>query len=341
MLHYVFYKGVPVGGAMAGSTLLLTREKRNALRVVTLTINNRCNLKCGHCYLQYSPTDETPVRSLISEEIATHVLSGRFEHLTIVGKEPLADTQSIQRLSEIVLQSQQRGIGVSLITNGLNGALLPSETVRALSWIDVSLDGGPESYSAYRGGSWSKLRNAINSLHASGLRELRVLNTLSHRNLPYIDDMINGAQLLRASRTIFSPFQRTLSDGVQTETPVSFEEFARALRDAATSPEAYCIVDAGYLKSAPAAAAWLQQLQHDFESRLILTDFDPIELGILRVTYDGLVMTPQESIDTQKYPANAHNLLEKPIDDWYSDMLSSSKLKMPVRPRSYEIRPSH
>ena len=48
----------------------------------------------------------------------------------VVGKEPLSNRRSIARLGEIVAASVARGKAVSLITNGLNAALLPVDLAR-------------------------------------------------------------------------------------------------------------------------------------------------------------------------------------------------------------------
>src|SRR4051812_33903172 len=104
-----------MGGAMAGSAICSARSASDDLDMVTLTINNVCNLSCPHCYLQYG--GET---SLIGPDNVFRVMSSSFRHLCIVGMEPLANRASSDVVSELVTKATTLGKTVSLITNGLN-----------------------------------------------------------------------------------------------------------------------------------------------------------------------------------------------------------------------------
>src|ERR1022692_1029770 len=105
-----------MAGAMAGSAVLTARDRVRELGIVTLTINNSCNLHCPHCYLQYAGENG----DLIEWDDVSHILESRFNHLCIVGKEPLADRRAADVTSRLVTAAVDMGRSCSFITNGLN-----------------------------------------------------------------------------------------------------------------------------------------------------------------------------------------------------------------------------
>ncbi len=306
-----------MAGAMAGSAILATRSHRDTLGTVTLTVNNICNLSCPHCYLQYFGPEGT-----IQEEVINHVLASDCERICIVGKEPLADAKSIDVVRRIVELASGRGKSVSLISNGLNGSLLPAAVLDKLTWIDVSLDGGPASYRAYRRGSWEKLERSVVSMRTKGLRELRLLQTLSSATINCIPDMLEARRVLGASLTVFSPYQPTRLQGTQAAAMVSPMEVVRALAPYANDGSIHLSFDRGYVSRFEDAARAITLASEMFRDRFIYVDTDPIDRGIIRVTYDGLVLSPFESINTDDYVSIGRSILTQPLDVWFREMLT-------------------
>jgi MoaA/NifB/PqqE/SkfB family radical SAM enzyme len=305
-----------MGGVMAGSAILGARTRRDTLGTVTLTINN---LSCPHCYLQYNGR-----RQAIDRSVITHLFSSNFDRICIVGKEPLVDRASGDVIEEIVKLCEANGKSASLITNGLNGRFLTDFTIRRLSWIDVSLDGGERTYESYRQGSWSKLHRSILSMYARGLRELRVLHTLSKATLGSIEDTVETASALGASLIIFSPYQPTRMQGRQTTMAISPLQMLEALEPFAHDEKVYLGFDAGYAAKFIDAPRAIEMASELFGDRLSYVDADPINRGIIRVTYDGLVLTPFEAVHTDDYARIGRPVLERPLEDWFREMLLST-----------------
>lgn len=311
---------------MAGSTILAAKQRRASLSTVALTVNNHCNLACPHCYLQYAPDGEDC--RLISDRVARHVLEADFEHLAIVGKEPFVDRASTEVVRRLTQAAHSAGRTVSAITNGLNLDLVDDATLALFSWLDVSMDGGASSYASYRGGSWAKLRNRCLNLHGRGLRELRVLNTLSLQTVAHVDDMVVSARELGASKICFSPFQPTSSNGVQTDGVVGLTEMLAQMAPFSADADIHLILDLGYLSQlgprCPNDA--LSELAGRFGDRFHLVNSDPIDRGIIRVTYDGWVMTPLESVHTggSAYHRIARPVLGKRLSDWFAVLLEEA-----------------
>src|SRR5688500_15997163 len=114
-----------MGGVVAGSAVL-NAKVAGKLHTVTLTVNNRCNLHCPHCYLQYDGIDR-----LIAPEAIDYLFDrpSSLRHVAIVGMEPLVTRRSVEVCGTIIHRAKQAGITVSLITNGIN-----------LPWLQESIE---------------------------------------------------------------------------------------------------------------------------------------------------------------------------------------------------------
>jgi MoaA/NifB/PqqE/SkfB family radical SAM enzyme len=304
-----------MAGAMAGSAILAARSRKDSLSIVTLTINNTCNLACPHCYLQYAGPEFSAL-----DWVFDAVLDSNCEGISIVGKEPLANKASADSVRELVERAAEKGKWVSLITNGLNAALLPLDVAAKLAWIDVSLDGGATSYDQYRGGSWEKLSRSLRRLRSDAGVDLRLMQTLSAATVPAIDEMLAVAEELGATTTIFSPFQPTRSSGIQSAVAIGPEAYLSALEPYRSAVQSfYVTMDALYLNQFSVGDVARRGVEL-FGDRFIYVGTDPIDRGLIRVTYDGLVMTPFASVDTADYSRIGIRLATGGLDSIFSQL---------------------
>jgi sulfatase maturation enzyme AslB (radical SAM superfamily) len=310
-----------MAGAMAGSAILAEPVRRETLGTVTLTINNVCNLACPHCYLQY----EGP-NCIIEPLVIEHLLKSDFERVCIVGKEPLADTRSVERVGMIVERSRSSGKAVSLVTNGLNGNLLPDPVLEKLTWLDLSLDGGRATYESYRRGSWQKLHRSVVSMQRRGLKDLRVLQTLSAATISAVADMVETGFALGGTLIIFSPYQPTRAQGEQGAVAVSPSEILCALEPFASDQRIYLAFDAGYMSRFSDEGLISERATTLFGERFVYVDTDPIDRGIVRVTYDGLILTPFEAVHTDDYASLRRAVLARSLDTWFAEMIRPTSL---------------
>lgn len=310
-----------MAGAMAGSAVMVARDKARELEIVTLTINNSCNLCCPHCYLQYKAED----RDLIDWADVGHVFESRFRRLCIVGKEPLSNRHAAALTSRLVAAAADTGRSSSLITNGLNLRLLNARTFELLDWLDVSLDGGPQSYAGYRGGSYSKLVHGIEYARDSGLDDLRILHTVSSGNLEATDEALAAALSFQPRHVVVSPFQATRHDGKQSVAMVPPSRLLRALEQAGAHADdrIWLALDRGYATHFDESEA-VSLASELFGDRLLYIDSDPIDRGIIRVTYDGLVLSPFESVHTADYGQCGRPLRGRSLNEWYQTILAEA-----------------
>jgi MoaA/NifB/PqqE/SkfB family radical SAM enzyme len=306
-----------MAGAMAGTAILMAPTVSSSLHTVTLTINNVCNLSCPHCYLQYEGS-----RAYIPNETIEYIFGASFSHLAIVGKEPLVNNQSAQICSHLIGRARRRGISVSLITNGFGLQRLTDESLDALSWIDVSLYRDSSSVALpYRKRAMAPNVTALEALPIRIRRHLRMLFTIHSDNWREVEQIADIAMMVGAEFVSFSPYQRTKSDGQQSVTMVEPYRLIEAMVPLCGHPAKWkLIVDSNYLASSGIHQHEFLKSAKALGERLVLVSGDPLERGILRVTYDGLVLSPNQSIHTNLYSRSGVPLVSKPLEQHYLDL---------------------
>jgi len=307
-----------MAGAMAGSAILELRDPSPKLRLLTLTVNNTCNLSCPHCYLQYAGEDR-----FISDEVVAWLLNSACDRIAIVGKEPLATNESALRSWDIIKRAAAAGKRVSLITNGLGLDYLPADLDDVVDFVDVSFDGGPESYQRYRGPSFTKLVQRMARRASHGFRRFRALSVLSSATIDSLEDVLLVADLDEVEILMLSPYVPTHNDGINSVAPVPLDRILASLSDSPRfrhSDKALLLLATHELaiigQDPDALNALVDHL--GLRSKIAFIDRDPLELGVLRVTYDGYVMTPLQSLHPAEYPALTIQVMDKPIDDLYA-----------------------
>lgn len=300
-------------GAFAGSAALLCRELRSDVSVVTLTMNNSCNLKCPHCYLQYAEGD-----AYVAPYVVEAIAQSRAEAVAIVGMEPLKNRRSADELGLIVDAVKAGGKKVGLVTNGLNAHLMRPDTARLLDWVDVSVDGVRGTYRAIRGAPVAKLERGVAQLHELGVRQVNVLHTLHADNIGELAELASfGRELAAGGQVIFSPFSATRHEGVQardlTITPRSFLDALGGLDCDLT--KCWVVLDLDWLPDKEDRAEFAARVDAELGGRTIMFTADPASYGMIRITYDARVMTPRQAMHTSDYRRTTRSLDRQALDE--------------------------
>lgn len=291
-------------GAMAGSTAMVHREPSSKLQVITLTINNKCNLQCPHCYLKYEGS-----RVAFNETIIGSILESSAHHIAIVGKEPLIDAGSVTVTERLVSLCVNNGKTVSLVTNGFGLHKLSAASLSALEWVDVSLDGGPTTYSRYRRGDFAQVLQNVRQSLSNGARSINVLNTISSLNLSNIDDMMSISALANWGKIILSPYTQDQIHRTKAISSVSLSRILEALQKSDAflgHSSTFMLIGSHSFKDqgldTDAVACEIEKA--GLVNKVIFIKQNPLFLGYLRVTYDGYLLTPYQSL----YPSNYHTV---------------------------------
>ena len=199
------------------------------LAIVSVVLNNICNLHCRHCYLApdmatpaLSPSEWTSFFDSVFRELRPSVV-------TFAGKEIFADIRSAgvmfraieQRNQLQATQPDKTRIGV--ITNGtLLRAYRQSLLAVTPDWIDVSIDGLPAAHDAVRGaGAFRRLEPNLRWLVEELFERLWVTFTLMAHNA---DQLGEAVEFFNAEFGI-----RRFSIGVYK--PLSYTDHLFALRE--------------------------------------------------------------------------------------------------------------
>ena len=287
-----------MAGAIAGTAVFrCVHEAR--LQLVTMTINNHCNLHCPHCYLQYAgPT------GLIGSHVVERVLSASASHVAIVGKEPLVDDTSRTKCAEITAKAHEAGKTVSIVTNGLGLALAPPALLQGLDSIDVSFDGGPATYQQYRGPSLKILERSLRLAAGAGARELNALHVLSNVTIQHVNDMVSIDSLADFRRIVFSLFINSENDGRMGVAASPLHSVFAALassREFRDNRRTVLLVDVPLVSKLPVEEVMERIDEFGLREKAFVVASDPLFYGIVRVTYDGFVLPPLASVHPRHY----------------------------------------
>lgn len=309
-----------MAGAIAGSVILDVRQQSDRLRLITLSVNNSCNLRCPHCYLQLSEPD-----SFIAESVIQQVLCSDCERIAIVGKEPLVTAMVARKTCELARRATASGKRVSLITNGLGLDYLPEDIGPTLDFIDVSFDGGPATYQSYRGPSYDKLVSRIWRRTSQGFCRFRALACLSSATAHAIEDTLAVAEIEGIEFLMLSPYLPTMNHGTNTVAPVSLSRLliqlaeSNRFRDTRNVILLIALHELKLLREDESSiCALIDKLA--LGDKTVLIDCDPLDLGIVRVSYDGRVLTPLESLHPAYYTRTGISLSGTTVNEAFSKM---------------------
>ena len=284
------------------------------LKELGVMINGLCNYHCPHCYLgeEDSPTRFSQINRVMKKETVDLLFCEidrfpeKITNIAVVGMEPFINKESVEILRLLGRGCLERGIIYGSITNGSKlEENFPDDVV--FDYLDVSFDGGTETYLDYRGGKFSKVLQGILHTAERGTKKINILNTLSDRNIGNINDMIQGMKKVREivpqGITMFSPFVQTRHgrnivkmlptlEIVQTLSQSSFMEM---------DPETcYLVLDRYHFLSRGEreenVVDAIQDISNDLCDRVMLCGDPLIDGEILRITIDGLVIHALESL---------------------------------------------
>jgi sulfatase maturation enzyme AslB (radical SAM superfamily) len=288
------YGGDEMGGVIAG-TASLNLSKTDKLEIVTMTVNNECDGGCPQCYLQYDGP-----KGYASKEVIDAVVEGEFRHLAIVGKEPLFNTSHVIKTEELARSAGLSKKTVSMITNGKNLYMLNHPEL--FLFMDVSFDGGQKTYS--RNGTYGKIIENINNISKVGTK-FNALHTLYKENLANISDMVSVINDAEFGVVMFSPYLVTRNNGVNYASAASLDEIFQKLvnnKDFMSAKNALLNVDIFHAQQQGIDMNIVkEQLKKwGLENKTVLFDSD-LSKQVVRVTYDGFIMNPKDSINPADY----------------------------------------
>lgn len=299
---------------------------------IAVTINSTCQLQCPHCYLGESDSSTRRQLPGFGTDIDTETIHTLFqeidqlpyevENIAIVAMESFLDRNSTENVRRIGREAKRRGIAFGAITNGLGlRRYLDPKLGDILDYLDVSLDGGPETYSDYRKAPFDKVVRGVEYAATQGVKRFNILNTLSDRNVGAIGDMLEGIARMESVAPVgiamFSPYVTARSGRNLCEMMPTIE-VSRALSQnqafMARDPErCFLALDCyHFLSRGENEETVVETLRTELGDELCMRVRlfgDPVtDDRIARVTWEGLFVHPLEALHGQ-------HLRHRPIGD--------------------------
>ena len=182
---------------LPSNMLQFSRDKKP---VVVWNCTRTCNLKCMHCYAgsdtrRYDQLSSDEAKAMIGDLAAFGA-----PVLLFSGGEPCMRSDLVE------LMRHAKGLGMRVVLS-TNGTLITSELARqfaevGLSYVGVSIDGGPSTHDAFRGtrGSFDRAMRGLAHVQDAGIKVgLRMtLNKLNYREVHAVFDLMRERSINRA-----------------------------------------------------------------------------------------------------------------------------------------------
>ncbi|KAA3656622.1 MAG: radical SAM protein [Calditrichaeota bacterium] len=175
------------------------RLEDDRLEVISILINNACNLHCRHCYLQTHAQDEYLTHDQWMTFFSTLFADIQPKILCFAGKEVFVNKESVHILLDAIslrnkLQPpDKRRTEIGVITNGtlIHKYFDLLENISP-DYLDVSIDGLPDTHDAIRGKeTFKKLEPNLNWLTNSFPGPVWVTHTLCAENYRSLPDFLS------------------------------------------------------------------------------------------------------------------------------------------------------
>jgi radical SAM protein with 4Fe4S-binding SPASM domain len=215
---------------------------------VHLAITAKCGAGCKGCYLDARPDGVEPARAELEKRLDAMRDAGVFT-VAFGGGEPTTRSD----LEELARAARSRGITPVLTTSGLGLSEARIEKLRDFAQVNVSYDGGSETYSHVRGFDGAPAaERAIAQLSSAGIR-VGVNVVLTRQSFPRLGETLAHARDLgavEAQLLRYKPAGRAASVEylAQRLTPAQACELGPALRrlsqdlcGAEERPRTFCI----------------------------------------------------------------------------------------------------
>jgi hypothetical protein len=176
---------------MAGSADGLARQVvSDAPAVISVLLNDRCNLQCSHCYLESMVEPNRMKTDEWGKSFYSLFGDLRPGAVAFAGKEIFVDGESVDVLLDALQtrdelqRSSDRRTDIGAITNGtVVDKYRKILEKSSLDWIDVSIDGQRDFHDKIRGtGAYAKAERNLGWLHERFGNHLWILPTLCDAN---------------------------------------------------------------------------------------------------------------------------------------------------------------
>ena len=180
----------------------LLRFARDKKPVVVWNCTKTCNLRCRHCYAESDGCAHDQLSTTEAKALIDDLAAFGSPALLLSGGEPCMRDD----LVEIAAYARKAGLRVTLSTNGtLIDAELACELARVdLSYVGISLDGGPETHDRFRGmpGAFERAMRGVANAKEAGMK-VGLRFTIHQQNYREVDTVFDIMRDYNVDRVCF------------------------------------------------------------------------------------------------------------------------------------------
>lgn len=215
-----------LSGKLPSDLLQFSKDKKP---VVVWNCTRTCNLKCVHCY---AGSD-----AQCYDELSTDEAKAMIDDLAAFGSPVLlfSGGEPCVRPDLVELMHYAKAAGMRVVIS-TNGTLITFELARefaqvGLSYVGVSLDGGPVTHDSFRGveGSFDRALAGLRNAQAAGIK-VGLRMTINKLNWREIDDVFDIMEENGINRACFYHLVYTGRGSELIEEDLSHEETRAAVR---------------------------------------------------------------------------------------------------------------
>ena len=208
----------------------LLQFSRDKKPVVVWNCTRTCNLKCVHCYAgSKGKLYEGELTAVEAKAMIDDLAAFGAPVLLFSGGEPCVRPD----LVELMRYAKSRGMRVVLSTNGtlITPELAQQFAQVGLSYVGVSLDGGPATHDKFRNvpGSFDRALAGVRNARAAGIK-VGLRMTINKRNWREIDDVFDIMESEGIKRACFYHLVYTGRGSELMGEDLSHEETRQAVR---------------------------------------------------------------------------------------------------------------
>lgn len=300
-------------------------------KIVTLVVNNTCNLRCAHCYLQVERLTAAPLGEEEWQRLIDSMPEVKPALVCLSGKEVFAAAAGSRLLSYLSDSVRGRGCRLGVITNGTLVHRYRAAIERAApSYFDISLDGVGDEHDRVRGdGVFARVLPNVEWAASTFSDRFFINLTLQKQNWRgYVEtiDFLRGRGVKNISCGFYRPLPYTARDLTLDDTEVEavFKAVAGVGRlDAASELNVFFDLDVTNLQPLKAflRSPWFSLdlleddddgehfIEYNFENGArVRFRFSPYPTGVwrsLRITAEGNYLAAEDTVDTTHYAERA------------------------------------
>jgi sulfatase maturation enzyme AslB (radical SAM superfamily) len=185
--------------------------KDKKITYIDYFINDSCNLKCKHCYINYKKSNLNEISIEEYKDSFDQLIGLGGKVFGMVGKEPLITWEkTFSLLKYFDKKKKKKNIKYGMVTNAtlLDKKIINNLKKIDINYLDISFDGDEKTHDFIRGkGNYQKILKNINRIKDKKLmQKIFIIFTLNNKNKDTFKNMVLDLYKIGIKNFIVSPY---------------------------------------------------------------------------------------------------------------------------------------